>query len=425
MPSPASGTDERVPRRVWGATLWLALGKQWGAVCTLATLALLARALELSEFGHFTFYLALFALADVLADSGTSTVALQRGADPAAFAAAIAAGRRVRAGTGFLAFALLAGTARLLDPLEAPWVALAALAPFSRVLELSSVVFQREIAWGLPVFLRALGATLRFLVVLFVWRAGARGFGPFLAAHALALALGNVTLHVVARARLPLAGPSGERPGARALELLRAALPLAAAGLCQQAYFYADNLFVRALRGEAELGHYNAAVRVFSALVAFAAFATNAALPWLARRGHAGELRAAAARLAWPLFAGACLSAAALWPWSGELLRALYGAGFEAGATALRWLLGALVAVALGAPALTAVVAAGANRAVLAISAAALALNLLLNALLVPRAGMEGAAAATLATETVVLAGSLAVLGGLRRSGSRAARRGA
>jgi hypothetical protein len=49
--------------------------------------------------------------------------------------------------------------------------------------------------------------------------------------------------------------------------------------LCQQAYFYADNLFVRALRGEAELGAYNVGVRILSVLIMVALYASQASLP--------------------------------------------------------------------------------------------------------------------------------------------------
>jgi O-antigen/teichoic acid export membrane protein len=202
--------------------------------------------------------------------------------------------------------------------------------------------------------------------------------------------------------------------------MLRLALPLALTGLCQQAYFYADNLFVRALCGPAELGRYNACVRVFSWLVFFAAFATTAALPWLARRHESGELGSACARLAQPLFLGACALAGALWPWSGELLRFVYGADFEAAAGSLRWLLAAALAVYAGAAFFTAVIAAGRTRAALAIAALALGVNVLANAFLVPRYAAEGAAAVTLATEATVALASLATLVALgARPGAR------
>src|SRR5262245_54629138 len=86
-----------VPRRVWSATLLSAVARQWGALCTFLSLAILARALPGAEFGRFTFYLAVFGFLDVFVDCGTSSVAVQHGAsDERAFAAALAAGRRVR-----------------------------------------------------------------------------------------------------------------------------------------------------------------------------------------------------------------------------------------------------------------------------------------------------------------------------------------
>ncbi len=405
----AASSAALVPRRVWGATLLSALARQWGALCTFLVLALLARTLPAAEFGRFTFWVAAFAFLDVLVDCGTSTVAVQRGsADPAAFAAALAAGRRVRAGAallGILLVGLAAGAAREAD---LAWVVAASLGMLARVPELSAVVFQRDIAWGRPLLLRGLGHGARLLLIVALSRVEGLGFGPFLLAHAASLALGSVALHFVARAHLPARAP---RPSASELRVfLASALPLALTGLIQQAYFYADNLFVRALAGPEELGRYNAAVRVFLWLAFFAAFATTSALPWLARRHAEHELGPAARRLALPLFVGACALAGALAPWSAQLLGLAYGAEFAAAGPSLRWLLFALIAVALGSVLLTAVIAAGAARAALGIALLALAVNLVGNALLVPRLAAEGAALVTLATEATVALAALAVL---------------
>lgn len=404
--------ERAVPRRVWSATVLSALTRQWGALCTFLTLAVLARTLAPAEFGRFTFWVAALAFVDALVDGGTSSVAVQRGAaDPAAFAAALAAGRRVRAGMallGALLMALAAGWAREED---LPWVVAAALGPLARVPEMSAVVFQRDIAWGRPLLLRALGSSLRLGLVLALATRPGLGFGPFLLAHSASLALGNVALHFAARAHLP---PRAPAPDAAALRgMLASALPLALLGLVQQAYVYADNLFVRALAGPEELGRYNAAVRPFLWLAGFAAFATTSALPWLARRHAAGALGPAAARLALPLFVAAALGAGALVPWSGELLRLAYGPGFEAAGASLGWLLLALLAVALGSALLTAVIAAGRMRAALGVAALALAVNLAGNALLVPRLGAEGAALMTLVTEGTVALAAAWVLRGL------------
>lgn len=393
-----------VPRRVWSATLLSSLARQWSALCTFLTLAVLARALAPEDFGRFTFYLAWLSFLDVFVDCGTSTIAVQRGArDPLAFAGALAAGRRVRLGAALLGGAVLASSAALGREADLVWVCLAALGPLARVPEMSAVVFQRDIAWGMPLLLRAFGAGARLCAVVFLSRRGDLGFGPFLLVHAWGLALGNVALHFVARERLPPRVPPLER-------MLALSLPPALIGLLQQAYFWADTAFVRIWAGEAELGRYNAAVRVFQWLAFFAAFATTSALPWLARRHEEGALGEAVARLAQPLFAAACAAAGLLLPWSGVLLGLAFGPDFDAAAPSLRWLLATLAMVFPGAAFLTALLAAGRSRAALAVTALALCVNLSGNTLLVPRFGAEGAAMMTLLTESTVTFASLFAL---------------
>ena len=201
--------------------------------------------------------------------------------------------------------------------------------------------------------------------------------------------------------------------------LLRLALPMGAAAVCQQAYFWVDNLFVRASLGEAWLGRYNLAVRVMSLGIMAGVYAALAALPWLTREHAAGRLGRAVTRLAAPTFALSLVGTAALWPFAGDLLVLLGGEEhFRQAEPALQRLLLATAAVYLGAPLLTGVVAAGRGGAVLGISAVALLTNLLLNALWVPTRGIEGAALATLVTELMVAAGAAAVLTGVARTGA-------
>lgn len=393
-----------MPRRVWSATLLSALGRQWGALCTVLVLAVLARRLSPGDFGRFTFYLAVLAFLDVLVDCGTSSAAVQRGAsDPVVFAGALAAGRRIRLAAAGLGALAVAGAAGWAGEAELPWVVAAALGPLARVPEMSAVVFQRDIAWGRPLLVRALTSTARLLVILALSTRTGLGFGPFLLAHSAALAGGNLALHFAARPRLPARAPPLDG-------LFALAAPLALMGLLQQAYFWADNAFVRLLAGDEELGRYNAAVRLFQWLAFFAAFATSSALPWLARSHAGGRLGAAAGALAWPLFLAGSLAAGALWPAGATLLGLVYGAPFEPAAASLRWLGLTLIAVGLGAAFLTALIAAGHARSALAVAASALALNLLGNTLLVPRWGAEGAAVVTLLTESSVALGSLFAL---------------
>jgi O-antigen/teichoic acid export membrane protein len=185
-----------------------------------------------------------------------------------------------------------------------------------------------------------------------------------------------------------------------------------------------DNLFVRGLCGDEPLGRYNVAVRVLSASIMLAQYASLTALPWFTRRHEAGDLGGAIARLGAPLFALAGLGCGLLWPW-GEPLLELFGEGFGQAAGALRWLLLATLAIYAGSLLLTGVVAAGDTRSMLWIALAGLVVNVVLNAWMVPLWGIDGAAAATFATESCVTLGALVALrrAGVRVAGAASARR--
>ncbi len=400
-----------VPERVWSGTRLLVLGRVWGSACTLLTLWLLARQLAPDAFGRYTFYLAVFVVLDTLADFGSGQIAVQRTAhDADALPEVLAAARAQRLVTGLLGVLLAGGMAFAFREPGAGWILLASLYPVTHVLELSTVVLRNRIAWGIPVALRALAAALSLGFVLALRSAGETEPARYICAVAAGSALANVLLYLACRRHLPARA-------ARSIPLrgfFLAAAPLGIASLCQQAYFYVDNLFVRSLCGTAELGRYNIGVRVMSYSIMVAIYSGQAALPWLARAHARGELGQAVGGFVPRLFALAALGAGLAAPWSGELL-ALFGEPFRAAAPSLRWLLVASAFVYAGAGLMTALVAAGSARSILVIALAALGVNLLGNALLVPRFASEGAGMATALTEAAVVAGALLAL---RRRGA-------
>jgi O-antigen/teichoic acid export membrane protein len=359
----------------------------WGSACTLLTFFLLSRHLAADDFGRFTFYLGVFMLLDTLADFGTGQMALERTAhDEQHVPEILSAARRVRAGMAALGVVVVGGGAFLLGERGAIWILLASLYPLTHVCELSTLVLKNRIAWGIPVAVRAFGSALSLAAVLVLRGLGDREPSHYLLGIAGGSALANFVLHLCSRGHLP------RRPAlpVSALAFLRDVLPLGLASLCQQGYFYIDNLFVRPICGPTELGRYNTGVRVMSYGIMVAIYATQAALPWLARAHRRGELSEAVQRLAWPLFAAGSAALGLAWPWAPEIL-ALFRPDFASAAPSLRWLLCATAMVYLGAVLMTALVAAGARRAILLIAALALAVNLVANTLLVPRLGIEGA----------------------------------
>jgi O-antigen/teichoic acid export membrane protein len=285
------------------------------------------------------------------------------------------------------------------------WILLASLYPVTHVLELSSTIFRARIALGIPVLMRVVASTLALGFVLSLVALGDREPAHLLCATALGSAIANGLLYLVARAHLPRRAATH----APIAELFLAALPLGIASLCQQAYFYVDNLFVRAWCGTSDLGAYNIAVRVLSILIMGALYVTQAAMPWLAREHKEGRLADAVARLGQPLFVAASIGTGLLVPWSAPILR-VFGEHFDLASGSLRWLLGATAAIHAGAVLMTALVAAGRMRSVLAIAVVGLAVNVIANVLLVPTHGIEGAAAATLLTEGIVVIGAMVAL---------------
>ena len=403
---PGKRDARAVPRRVWGGTTLLVLGRIFGSLCTVGVLWATAHHLSSEAFGRFTFYLAIFALLDSLADFGTGSIAVQRTAgDEAAIPGVLAATRRIRLATGSIGVLLVGGGAFVWREPGAGWILLASLYPVTHVFELSSTIFRNRIAWKIPVAMRAAGSAMSLAFVLALAARGDGESAHYLCAVALGSAIANGLLHLAARRHLPR-GAVGRAP---VRDLLLAALPLGLASLFQQAYFWADNVFVRAICGEVPLGRYNVGVRVMSMTIMVALFASQAALPWLAREHAAGRLGGAVARLTQPLFALACLGAGFLWPWTERIL-AIFGEEFVSAGGSLRWLLGATAIIYAGSGLMTSLVAAGRSRSILAIAAVGLAANLVANTILVPTMGIDGAGAATLATEGIVTFGATVAL---------------
>ncbi len=406
-------THERaVPRRVWSGTALQAGGRFWTTACTLSYFWLAANALSAADFGRFTFYLAVFSWLDSLANMGTGQVAVQLTAgEPGRTRAVLRTARRVRLAAGLFGVVLVGAGAFAAGEPDTGWILLAALYPVTHTLELSATVFRNRIAWGVPVMARSIASALSLAFVWLCVRQGVSSPAAFLVAVAAGSASANFLLHFASLRHLPPGGGPAEPLGS----FLRAAVPLGLGGLCAQTYFYIDNLFVRALCGAEPLGHYNVAVRVLSALIMLAQYSSLTALPWFTRRHLAGELGPAVARLAAPLFALAGLGCGLLWPWTDQLLE-LFRPGFGAAGDALRWLLLAVLTIYAGSLLHTALIATGATRAMFWIAATGLFVNVALNALLVPTYGIDGAAAATFATEVSV---TLAAGWTLRRHGVR------
>jgi len=189
-------------------------------------------------------------------------------------------------------------------------------------------------------------------------------------------------------------------------ELLAAGWPIGVMGLMSLTYNKIDTPLLAALRGTNEAGLYWAAYTIMFAVMGVAAVLSRSALPEMARtHSSSHELTPTGIHLL-VLWTALCGGAAAvtLSGSAGLAMRALYGPEFDPAVPALRLLSLSLPLNFASGILLNYLVASG-RRGPLAIGALLAAVaNVGLNLWLIPHEGMRGAAIATLASESVLLA---------------------
>ena len=192
--------------------------------------------------------------------------------------------------------------------------------------------------------------------------------------------------------------------GARWLALQRQALPFGAFVVVLYLYSYADTVMLGVIRGDEETGLYNAAYRIYEGLANVGQVLQTVLTPRLSRH-YAASRGAAHGRLArGGLLAGGLLAlpiAALGFVLAGPAVTLLFGSAYAAAGGVLQLLAAGFVVVfplcALHAVALS----AGASGWLLRTAVIGCVLNVGLNLVLIPRFGMHGAAAATVAGEAV------------------------
>jgi O-antigen/teichoic acid export membrane protein len=182
--------------------------------------------------------------------------------------------------------------------------------------------------------------------------------------------------------------------------------PIGAGIVLSALYFRIDVFLVQLWSGTEAVALYNAVFRLVEALRLFPAAVIAVALPSLCRAGDLRPLR----RVAIPITAGAVVATAALWAAAGAMVPFVYGAQYAGAVPAFRILLLSLPLMALNMALTHQLVGWHGERAYAAICALALAVNVAINARLIPAWSIEGAAWATLGTELFLTAGCVVAL---------------
>jgi O-antigen/teichoic acid export membrane protein len=188
-------------------------------------------------------------------------------------------------------------------------------------------------------------------------------------------------------------------------DLLRKGLPIAYAGAMITLIFQVDAVLLEHLRGPGEAGLYNAPVLVLAGLTLIPRVLGYAFLPTMAalhpERPDAitGLYRRGTKYL---LVVGLPIGAFGLLH-SEPFMEMLFGAEFRGSAAAARWLLPAATFMFLSNFGETTLACVNRWGSIVAISTAALAVNVALNLLWIPSYGYVGSACATLVTEALYL----------------------
>jgi PST family polysaccharide transporter len=212
------------------------------------------------------------------------------------------------------------------------------------------------------------------------------------------------------RHRFPTAFDRNAFDPALARIATRESLPIWLAGLLSMLYFKGDVILLRAFLGDAELGAYSAAYKIFEGSMLLPAVLLTAVFPSLARAD--GERQRRWETLVTSVLLGlGVLVGATCFVMSSQIIAVVFGHGFVRAVPSLRIL-------SLGLPLLYVnfglthfLIARDLGSKNLLLAASMLVLNVGLNLVAIPRWGGPGAAWATLLTEAALLVSCLTILG--------------
>lgn len=384
--------------------LVFATASSGSAVLVLAVLVLAGRRLGEAVFGQFSFALALATVGESVMDWGLHQVAIRAVAREGTSASAVfrnSIALKFGPSVAMVIALTLVGAAIRSEPDVRAAVALLAVSAAMR----SYLLTVRGVLQGLEHFswdavIMALDRTFLLVASAAVLFSGGRLIAlgwAFVAARTLALAIA----FLIARRHVGSLRPMFDT--AYWQDLGQQALPLGAFLIMLNLYSYVDTLMLSVMRTDAETGLYNAAYRIFEGVTYAAAVLSAVLTPRLS-----AEFVQQRARFVWLARLGLAVSggiAAVLAIGTALLaafgLRLLFGAPYVEATRALQILAIGLVVV-FPVWILQAIAIATSSEAVLLrTTAIGIAVNVAANLVLIPSAGRQGAALATVLGETV------------------------
>jgi O-antigen/teichoic acid export membrane protein len=399
-------------RRVASNTAVQVAGKLAGLAFGLASIAVLTRYLGPGDYGRYALALMYIQLFGVLADVGLFTIVVRDiSRDPPRTEELVGNTLTLRLLLSLAAIAVAAGVSLLL-PYEQDVRVAIVIAGGSLLFGMLGTTFVTVLQSRLRMGRAVVGDVLGRAVSLgLVGLAAGLDLGFYAvmataAGGALATAVATWLLTRPLVAIRPRADPAAWR------RLLAAGLPLGVALAVNELYFRADTLIISLYEPYGQVGAYTLAYRMLELTLVFGTLFLTTSFPLLAEAVARDEPRARRTmQLSTDVFliGGPPLVAGGL-VLAPELVELVAGDGFEDAATPLRILLVAGALAWVNGVFGYALIAKDRQLSALWLNLAALAFNVVLNLLLVPRYGIVVAAVVTVASEVLILAGSYALM---------------
>ncbi len=383
---------------------WLTAQRGTRLVLGLLVGAWMARYLGPAAFGILSFAQALVLILGAVAGLGLREVSIRelvRGSEQQATVLGSTAALQLAGGT--LAYGLLAVLVPLLRPEDAlarSVILVAGIALLFQASEVSSYLFDATVRARYAVMARVLTmlllAAVRVVLILveaplvaFAWAAAAE-------AAVLALSLGVA----MQRRGLPLSHLRASSE--RMVQHLRDGWPLLVTAVAVVLSLRLDQLMLEALAGDAAVGQYSAAVRIAEPCLFLGGALLRSALPrLLSLEGPAFEARYVEI-MRYPFY-GLLALAVFVAATSGPLVTLLFGAAYAPAGGALMLLVFTIPLSFLNVAASRYLLKHHEQGEILRRQLLGLVINVGLNLLLIPRHGILGAAAATLAADLAMV----------------------
>ena len=378
----------------------------------LASIAILTRYLGPEDYGRYTLALTYMQLFAVLADVGLFTIVVREiSRDPERTERLVGNTLTLRLllSAAAIALAALISLALPYDPDVRVAILLAGLPLLFGMLNSTFItVLQARLRMGRAVVGDVAGRAVSLAAVGLVVALDLGFLAVMGTAAAGALATALVTM-LLTRGVAPVRPHADPRTWRR---LLTMALPLGVALAVNELYFRADTLIISLYEPYEQVGLYTLAYRMLELTLVFGTVFLTTTFPLLSQAVAGDEPRARRqiqfstdlfVVLGAPLIAGGLVLAPGL-------VELAAGSDFEDAATPLRILLAAGALAWINGVFGYALIARDRQLSALWLNGAALALNVGLNLLLVPRYGIVVAAVVTVASELLILVGSYVLM---------------